>query len=609
MKLLIDEPEQPRMNALPATLRVVMSNERTPTMQVRACTSCRIVCSLAAGLFTLPALAGTPGALDHVPSDAQAVVVVPNFGELLNDINTVNMLMGDQGEPMVMMITSMIRGMPGINLDGSLAGVLSFEEGEEEPEVVLLIPVSDFNAFSQGHAEADGIYEFDMGNDVQYFRDAGGGYAVMGDDAETVDAFDASAGNLKAHTQILGKAGNRIANGNDVFVYANFGAFADEIAAGLEMLEEQGEMVEMQGGAEAAEGFDAMLEALGSFANDGSSFAMGLNFDVESGISYDFGLQFKDGSDSASYLQNNGDSGKYFNNVPAMDYFFASAFDVSGNGIQKLMGEYLEMIEGLDLGDMAGGMKMQNMMNDVKGGISVMGASDNVMGGLFSKVLNYMEVGDADAYIGASQEMYAGMGEQMAQLAELGVQVQAGMDEDPTSIAGVDAYGYNFSMDMSGLDVGDAMGGMNPGMIMGMIFGGDGGPSGYMAKVGNGVLTTMSKDAEFFAMAAGAAKGKNTMMGNASIAQTAAMLPENRIMETYLAADHLINTAGPMLMMFGVIPEFEPMGALAPIGMGMSADGGGVLFRLALPMQTIGAIMEMVPADAFGDDGGDDMDF
>ena len=605
MKLLIDEPEQPRMKTLPATLRVVMSNERTPTMQVRACTSCRIVCSLAAGLFTLPALAGTPAALDHVPSDAQAVIVVPNFGELLNDINTVNMLMGDQGEPMVMMITSMVRGMPGINLNGSLAGVLSFEEGDEEPDVVLLIPVSDFGAFSQGHAEEDGIYEFDMGDEMMYFRDAGGGFAVMADDDELVSDFDASAGNLKAHGATLGLAGNRVANGNDIFVYANFGAFEDEIAAGLEMLEEQGEMVEMQGGAEAVAGFDAMLEALESIANDGSSFVMGLNFDVESGISYDFGLQFKDGSESASYLQNEGDAGKYFNNVPAMDYFFASAFDMSGDGIQKLMGEYMEVLAGID----ANGAKMQNMMKDVKGGISVMGASDNVMGGLFSKVLSYAEVGDADAYVSASQEMFSGMGEQMAELAELGVQIEAGMDEDPTSIAGVDAYGYNFSMDMSGLDVGDAMGGMNPGMIMGMIFGGDGGPSGYIAKVGNGVLTTMSKDADFFAMAASAAKGKNTMMGNASIAQTAAMLPENRIMETYLAADHLINTAGPMLMMFGVIPEFEPMDSLAPIGMGMSADGGGVLFRLALPMQTIGAIMEMIPADAFGDDGGDDMDF
>lgn len=610
MKLLIDEPEQPRMNTLPATLRVEMSFERTPTMQVRACTSRRIVCSLAAGLFTLPALAGTPAALDHVPSDAHAVIVVPNFGELLNDINAVNLLMGDQGEPMVMLMTSMVRGFPGLNLDGSLAVVLEFdEEMGDEPEGIMLIPVSDFGAFSNGHPSDGGIFMMSIDGGEIYFRDAGGGYAVLGDDDEKVKAFDASGGNLKAHGSTLGLAGSRITNGNDMSVYVNLGAFEELIAEGLEEMEEQGEMIEMMGGAEAVAGFDAFLNIAQSVANDGSSFAMGVNFDMGTGISYDFGLQFKDGSGSASYLQNEGDAGKYFDNVPGMDYFFASAFDMSGDGLQKMIGEYFKIAEKLDTTGMAASNHMKTLMGDVQGGVAMMGASDNIMGGLFSKVLQYVEVKDADKYIDATQEMYAGINEQMGELGELGVEIDAGMDAEPTSIGGVDAYGFNFSMDMSEMDVGEAMGGMNPGMIMGMIFGADGGPAGYMAKAGDGVIATMSKDAEFFSLVANAANGQNTMKGDASIAQTAAMLPDNRIMETYIAADHLINTAGPMLMMFGVIPEFEPMDALAPIGMGMSADGGGVLFRLAIPMQTIGSVMEMIPAEAFDDDGGEDMDF
>ena len=584
-------------------------------MQVRACSTRQIGpklgFTLLAGFAALPAVAGTPAALDHVPSDAQAVVVVSNFGEFLDDINTINTLMGENGEPMVMMMTSMVRGMPGINLGGSLAGVLNFEEDQEEPDVVMLIPVSDFDAFSDGHQFDDGVYAFETGDQTMYFRDAGGGYAVFGDSGEMVKGFDASAGNLKAHSSALGKSGGIVADHNDAFVYVNFDAFSDEIAAGLEEMEAQGEMVEMQGGAQAAAGYDAMMDVARTVAHDGASFVMGINFDDEVGFAFDLGLQFKEGSTSASYLHNEGNSNKYLNNVPAMDYFLASAFDLSGSGIQKLTKEYIELIEEFDTTGAIKGMDLAGMLDGFNGGIEIMGASDNVMGGLFNKTMYYMDVDNPDRFIGFIQGMYDGMNESMADLAEVGVKVDAKMDSEPTSINGVDAYGYSFAMDMSEMDGMNDMGGPNPMMIMGMMFGGQGGPSGYIAKAGHGLISTLSKDADFFSMAAAAANGKNTLAGSASIATTAAMLPSNRIMETYIGADHLINTAGPMLMMFGVVPEFEPIDALPPIGMGITADGGGVLFRAAVPLQTIGAIMEMIPEEAFeaGDDGDDDMDF
>jgi hypothetical protein len=587
-------------------------------MQVRGCTTQKIgfffSAGLIAGLAALPAIAGTPAALDHVPADAQAVFVVSNLGETLNELNAINAMSGQQGGPMVMMMTSMVRGMPGIDLDGSVAVVFEFVDGQEEPEGVVLVPVSDFAALSDGMSLNDGVVSMQMGGDMMYFRDAGGGYAVLGDSDARVRGFDASSGNLKAHKSLLGKAGGRIADGNDVFVYVNFEGFKDEIAMGMQEMEAQGEMVEMMGGAEAVAGFDAMMSVVQTVANDGASFVMGVNFDQETGIGFDVGLQFKDGSASASYLQNNGDAGKYFNNAPAMDYFFASAFDISGSGIQKLIGGYMEIVKGFDTTGQMIPAGMETLMSDVKGGIQVMGASDNIMGGLFSKTMYYMEVTDPDAYIAATQQIYGNMNEQMSELAELGVEVNASMDAEPTAINGVDAYGYSFAMDMSNMG-GMDMGGMNPGMILGMIFGADGGPSGYMAKVGHGVAATLSKDADFFSQVAQGASGENTMAGNASIAQTAAMLPSNRIMETYLAADHLVNTAGPMLMMFGVIPEFEPLGALAPVGIGMTADGGGVMLRTIVPMETIGAVMEMIPADAMGGghggggDGSDEMDF
>ncbi|MDF1809360.1 MAG: hypothetical protein P1U42_06660 [Phycisphaerales bacterium] len=581
-------------------------------MQVRACSTrlngSKLGLSLVAGFAALPAIAGTPAVLDRVPTDAQGVVVVSNFGGLLNDINTINGLMGEQGEPMIMMVTSMVRGMPGLNLEGSMAGVLSFEEGEEEPEVVLLVPVADFEAFSEGHAFNDGLYEFNTGDSVMYFRDASRGFAVMGESGDLVAEYDSTPGQLKTHTQLLGKSGGRVADSNDAFVYFNFDAFSDQIEAGLEEMEAEGEMVEMMGGAEAAAGFDAMMDVARSIANDGASFVMGINFDEELGFAFDLGMQFKEGSSSASYLQNDGDSSKYLNNIPAMDYFMASSYDISGDGIRKLATDYMDFIEQFDTTGMVKDMDLGNMLNGFNGGIQVMGASDNVMGGLFNKTMYYIDVDEPDRYINFIQGMYEGMNESMAELEEVGVTVDAKMDAEPTEINGVEAYGYSFAMDMSQMEGMDAMGGPNPMMIMSMIFGGEGGPSGYMAKTGKGIVSTLSKDADFFTMAVNGANGKNSMSGNKSIATTAAMLPNNRIMETYIGANHLANTAGPMMMMFGLIPEFEPIGSLPPIGMGLTADGGGILFRTAIPLETIGTIMEMIPEDAFESDD-EEMDF
>jgi len=575
---------------------------------------------LVAGLAALPAIAGTPKALDHVPSDAQAVVVIPNVGELLNDINSINTLMGEQGEPGIMAVTSMIRGWPGINLDGSMAAVVTFDENGDNPDGVMLIPVSDFEALSQGIAPDNGVVELPMGGQSVFIRDAGGGFAVIGDDDGMVRDYDASGGHIKAHKMVLGNSGAEIAENNDIFMYVNFDGFKDQIAAGMQELEDQGEMVEMMGGEEAAAGFDAFLNVAKTVVNDGSSFAMGMSFDQEVGASFDVGMQFKDGSSSASYLQNKGNAGKYLASAPAMDYFFASAFDFSGDGIQKLMSGYIAMIEQFDTSGMVKGMNLGALTSGLKGGVEVMGASDNVMGGLLANTMYYMEVDDADKYIDAIQGMYQGMNEGMGELADAGVKINASMDEDPTTINGVDAYGYSFAMDLSGLDdMGGGMGGPNPAMILGMIFGPEGGPSGYMAKAGNGLVTTMSKDAGFFSkVAAAAATGENSMKGDKSIAYTAGLLQKNLISETYIGADHLVNTAGPMLMMFGLIPEFEPLNALPPLGMGLSADGGGVLLRTVLPMNTIDSVMKLIPqeGDSDVDEGADgesdndgDMDF
>ncbi len=569
-----------------------------------------LCCSLPA-LIALPAIAGTPEALDRVPADTQAVVVVPELGELLNDINSINAILGDQGEPMLNMVTAMIRGMPGINLEGSMAAVLSMEEHQEEPDMVFLIPVSDYNAFTNEQKGVDGVHEMPMGDQTMYLRNLGGGFAVMGEFAEDVREYDGESGNLKSHAKALGRAGSRIADHNDVFFFVNIPQFQDEIDMGLQEMESQGEMIEMMGGAEAAQGFDQMLNAMRTVANDALSFAAGMSFDQGAGVSFDFGLQFKDDSSTSEYLNNNGNAGKYFSNVPNIDYFFAASYDMSGSGIQRFLNEYMDLIKDMDTTGAMGAFDMKAMLSGVKGGIQVMGASDNIMGGLFTNTLYYAEVDNPKGYIDSTRKMYEDMNDQMAQLAEAGVEMNASIDEEPTEINGIEAYGFEVLMDMTQMQgMNGGMGGPNPAMMMQMMFGGNG-PSGYIAPAGDhGLVLTMSQNPTLLGKAVDAAKGNNTMGSVAAIQKTRDMLPDNRVMEMYIGADHLANTAGPMAMMFGLIPEFEPVESLPPLGMALTADGGGMLFRTVIPMQTMDKAMHIFDEmNAMQHNGGEQMDF
>lgn len=554
------------------------------------------LCCSSLALLTLPALAGTPEALNHVPSDAQAVIVVPDLGELLDDLMKGNAMLGEMASPEVMMGVSMIRGMPGVNLKGSMVTVLSMEDAQQEPDVVMLIPVSDFGDFTMDREPVNGVVEYPLPDGgMMYARDTGAGFAVFGPVAEQVKNYNANGGNLTAHTAMLGKAGGRIADHNDLFIYVNIPQFSDQIDQGLREMEAQGEMIEMMGGAEAAQSFDQMMAAMKTIANDAMSMSAGLNIDLTTGMSLDFGMQFKDASDTAGYFNNNGDAGKYFAKVPNMDYFMAASYDMSGAGIQKFIGQYMELVSNMDTTGMLGAMNMDKLVTGVKGGVQVVGASDNVMGGLFTNTLYYAEVDSPGAYIDAMREMYKGMGDS-PELEQAGLKVEASVDAEPIEIDGVKAYGYQMSMDMTQFNNMDAAGGMgmNPAMMMQMMFGASG-PTGYLAQSGeHGLIATLAQNPTLLSKAAKAANGENTMAEVAAMKRTASMLPDNRVMEMYIAADHLANTAGPMAMMFGLIPEFEPVESLPPLGMGLTADGGGMLFRTVVPIQTINKAMKMV---------------
>ena len=397
-------------------------------------------------------------------------------------------------------------------------------------------------------------------------------------------------------------------------VYLNLEAVRPMLDESIVEMEKQGEMVEMMAGPQAAQGFDTMLNTYKTAIKDGHAVVTGVNFDPEKGFAMDFGLQFAEGSSTASYFNNEGHADSYFDKVPQMDFFYAQAFDMGGEGIQKLFDGYFKMIGDIDAEGIMGGFDLPNMMKQFKGGAMVVGSSD-IMGmtGLLANSVMYTEGADAEDAIKSMQKMYGSLA-QIEGADQAGVSIAASFADEPIDVNGIQAYTHSMSFNIDPNAMGGAGGGFgapDPAMIMQIIYGPSRGPSGYAAKAGNGMVYTFSQNADLLTKSVAAANGENTMMKNAGIAAASSMLPDNRVMEAYLGAGQMLNTAGPMLMMFGLIPEFEPTEGLTPLAFGATADGGGMMIRTVMPLDTLSAIMKMVPADAmdmFGGGGDDDWD-
>lgn len=557
-------------------------------------------------LLTLPALAGTPKAMTMVPSSADAVVIIPDLGELLNDMNVVNTMLGDMGAMEVTMMTAVVRGMPGLNLDGSAAVVLDLEGDDfEDMDAVVLVPVSNFSDLAQGREAVNGMVELPMGGDSVFLRDLGSGYAAMSNDTDVLGAFSPASHTIDQAKAMLGTAGNRAASSNDLMVYLNLDAIRPMLDASVEEMEAQGQMVEMMGGAQAAQGFDSFMNIYKTAVKDGHAAVSGLSFDAQKGFTFDFGMQFKEGSKSASKFNNDGNAGAYFDRVPAMDFFYAQAFDLGGEGIQSMLSGYMDMVKDMDAGDMMKGMDLAGMMKNFQGGSMVMGTT-NVMGmtGLMSNTVMYTEGDGAGGALESMKGIYNSMGDMQA----TGLSIKASFDDQPQDVNGIKAYAHSMTFDVDQAAMGGAAGfGMpDPAMIMQIIYGPSRGPAGYAAEAGNGLVYTFSQDTALLKSAVEAAGGKNTMMMNKGIASASSMLPENRVMEAYVGIDHILNSVGPMLMMFGVVPDFEPVEGLTPLAFGATADGGGMMVRTIMPLETMRTIMKMIPSDAMG--GGNDWD-
>lgn len=565
-------------------------------------TRCRTALSafLLAGLAA-NALAAPPAVLDRVPADAQVVIAVQQVSAFLADIDQINRMLGENANADMLFATSMVRGMPGINLNGAAAFVITLPENPEtsEPVVVALLPVSDFGALTQGRAADNGVVRLSLPEREVYVRDLGEGHAAMSDSADAVRAFDAAKGRMKVHTDRVGAAGGRVVSDAEVSIIANAEALRPFLGQGIEGMKQQGEMIAMMVGEEAGAGVNTTAGIAEQIVRDLSASVVGLTI-TDAGMTYDLALQFTQDSPSAAFFTKPGSTTGLLDKLPAQRYMFAAAFDTSSPTFAKVGEMIEEWQKNSQSTSRSSGQLSLSELNKLSQGMSfVMGTPPGLMGGgLFTNTTQYIKSSDPAAYKAAViNAMKAASGQ-----ANEGVTVTSTITPDAVTIDGTSltAFGMNIKVDPA---AASAMPGLDPSMVTQMIFGPTGGPTGYIATLDNGVVQTMTQGPDMTRRALAAAKGTNTLGANDRVKRVSGNLQKDRIAEVYIGIDEILNTVGPTLMMFGVLPDFQPLAAIDPIAFGLSTDASGFSARAYLPNEAFQAISKMIP-QGFDDDEG-----
>lgn len=559
--------------------------------------------TLAAGMPCFIATAQHESVLDRVPTDAAMVVSIANLGAVLDGAQAFAQAAKLPEMSMGVGMARGMMGMPGINADGAAAVVFSsLENLDRGPEdLVLLVPVSDYNAFATGFGgTGNGLESVDFQGENVSMKDVGGGFAAVGPVEANVGAFEAAEGALDAHLAAMGASGAALAGDQNVVVSVTVESFAEQMLGAWAMGAQQMQQMAAFGGAEAEqiEGQIAMLDqVIKNYARDGERGLIGLTLDGR-GVSVDLAASFKQGSELAAFFAESNSTADTFAKLPGGDYIGAWAVDLTGAGIRELMANMNELNAEMNQG--MPGMDLSQLMDGADSMAQVIGANPaGLMAGIFPNTITVIETSDAAGLIQNYGQTVAGMNDQEAN----GMLLSSSFDDAPTNVAGVDAYGWSIGMlpDMNNPNA------MQMQMMMNVLFGGGAnGPAGYIAAADDGnVVMTYTRTGDALSRAVASARDGGDLISNELLAAQAERLPADAFMVGYLDLGTVARAALPMVGMFA--PELAAINvpdAISPLAFGATAEGGSMSFRAVVPMDLIATSIEIGQSFQDGQGGG-----
>ncbi len=569
-------------------------------------------------LFSLaglnPAQADVPAALDRVPSNAALVVAVNNLQQTKARFDKLGAKFDvpvDQRDDGPIGMANKFLGMEGLKKDGSLAfavlpnadGTVDMDAPEEEQRMIVILPVSNYSAFSKalGAEDAHGTASITIDDNPAFLKDIGGGYAIMGPMKELIDGFEGKGGNMASHAKMIGKSGRDIAENSDIIMVISVPAMRTQIEQGVQGLKDQAEGMGAaigEQGAQAAAMMGIMQGVAEAFARDGQAGIIGWGMG-EDGVSMDFGAQFKEDTSSAKMFSKSGDAAKFLGRVPNQPFLFATSIDLSSPAIKGFMKDMQKVQTANPM--MAGmGGNMVKQIDNVDGMSFVMGANKGGIMGLLANTVTFVSTSQPKAYLKDAADAAMKMNGKEIEGINFTVDYKAASQD----VGGVKADTWTMTME-PGED------NPNAGMIgmMQQVFFGPGGMGGMSAAVDNGVVSTMSQNTPLFTSAIDAAKSGNGLSQDEGIRSVQKFLPKNRTMEMYLGTKSIMEAMNAAMGMMGGGMDLKVPAKVSPIGMGAGIDSGGIDFRIFVPADVITTLSDTMKAMKAGEaEGGDEMD-
>lgn len=554
-------------------------------------------------------------ALGQAPADVEVVVVVPDLSQLSAKIGQLRQALNlpflemDDTLGSFKQLTGMTAG---VNDHGSLLVVLpdlgEALRAEREPEVLMLVPVSDYNAFVGGFggsADEDVTALTLPGGARQGFGRNVGEYAVLGASQEAVAGYEAGQ-NADAIIESVGAMSRPYVDQSDAVVYANFEKLAPSLIPWIDQAVSQAtqQMEEMSesGFMSEAQVKQAKLayEMYGSAAKmvirDSRGWLGGMDLSDE-GIGFTEALGIKPGSKLAGLFPG-GEAATSLASLPQQPFIFALAMDSQAIALTPI---YEAMAEAGGEAYMPAKEDWLPLVEKLKGLAMAFYAPDDMamMSGSLLKSLSILEVENDQQYI-------ADLKKYVAKLNGMEIPIAGGMAMDNGAGQGDQAMSMSYStsytdnaLQLEGVQVDQyqLMTNMPPQLMQQM------GPaagfmqmftnySGYVAGKDGKVLATTVVDPQLVTAGFRSIEQGNGLGASESLKRIRdKALPPNPAAEAYISVSGIAQTANVAMAMFGM-PPIEAPQDLAPIAMGLSSRDDSLTYRAYLPMETVSFLVQ-----------------
>ncbi|MEM1445570.1 MAG: hypothetical protein AAGF84_05900 [Planctomycetota bacterium] len=551
-------------------------------------------------------------ALDAAPAGAELVLVIPSMQDASDAVADLAEMFGSTEPEMLDLLGSFKQEMgitAGLDDDGSavviLAGLANAIANDEEPEPIVLLPVSDYAAFveSIGGVAGDGVTAVMLEGDDGFAKQVGS-FAVLGEDEAAVAAYAAGqAGN--AMLERVGKYGVEGADGAVMAGFVDVAAIRPVLLEQIDVLVEDAKddiRSSMDVGGDQPISPEAVESLIDSYADLGRVMLNGVDaasFSWDSddtGLSGGYAWNVVEGSKLSTYLT--GERAEFaglLGQMPSSPYIAAWSMDTTALNLGGMSTDIVDAV-GMALGDepmFAGIMTMiresMTMYEQMNAGAQVFYAPDMaaMMGGGLMKTISIYDVDDTDASIEAMRAAWAKMPglipAMMENLPDAGP--AGGMDftfdwtEAALNLNGVDVHQYDLKMVLPP----EMMAELGPAAMMM----GNASTTGYIAGVGDKVIMTTVPDPNL--MREGLVALENGEgLGSKEVIQTAREgLPDGAVMEMYVSLDGIAEAANPFMMMFAGGMQLEVPEDLAPVSMGLGVDETAMGAQVVVPMSVL----------------------